>query len=84
LVYDPREKGAIFEAERTSSILSFGPTLEKQLESFALVTMGQMKELTDERILEILTAISNRIGQKILVASRSLAGAMLFLESHQR
>jgi hypothetical protein len=34
-VYDPREKGSFFEEERTSSIPSIGPILEKGLEHSA-------------------------------------------------
>jgi hypothetical protein len=76
-VFDPRQKGMIFEEERTSALPSVGPTLEKRLQSFGVDTVRQMKEPTDKDILKITIAPDNRIGEKRLNSFRTLAEATI-------
>jgi hypothetical protein len=51
--------------------------LEKRLQSFGLVMVKQIKEMTNKQILIMSTASSNRIGQKRLATFRSSAGAAI-------
>ena len=76
-VFDPREKGAIFEQERTSVIPNIGPTLQKRLETFGILTVKQIKELTDDDILKMSRAPANRMGEKRLKTFRNLATASI-------
>jgi len=70
-VFDPGEKGAIFEEEQTSVIPSIGPTLEKRLEIFGVLMVKQIKELTDDDILKMSRAPANKMGEKRLKTFRN-------------
>jgi hypothetical protein len=76
-VYDPREKGSIFEEEQTCAIPNVGAALKKRLESFGMTTVKSIKKLTDDKILEISNSTTNRIGVKRLKTFRTLAAAAI-------
>jgi hypothetical protein len=76
-VYDPRAKGTVYADEPTGALPKIGTVLKKRLDSFGIMTVKAIKELTDFQIFEMSTAPANKIAASRLKTFRLLASTAL-------